>query len=919
MNEVEQIHGDALTRIVLGLAVVGVIIGIGAIFIEGVGSPWFLRAVALLVIAAVTYIIRATGRIVVAIYSLVFQLIGLIAEIFLSPGAVTTSAPYLLVPLAVIAGTLLEPVAVMAVISFAIAVIFLILVVTSQISLAALGVLVPPALLALVTGLLTSENRKHIINLGQRLQQNRTILKHHTRHMMYSTHELEQLRKEVTSLNKQLIEAKLRTAHASPPPVPGDQKSAELIEGTLRALDKQFRELEHLIEKAGDKIGQNGQSSSLEDVWLKIDHLKSLLSNLEEVVQIENSQLELVIEPVDPQQLLSDVGHITQGLARGKDILVRTELPDSLPLVQADPSRLRQALLQILTNAVKYTDRGMIEIHAKTLPTALKITISDTGFGIDARETDLVFEKFGRASHTAVQKRQGVGLGLAIAKRLIELHGGEISVSSVLGVGSEFYIELPLKPVTDQPPVTLSNAEPETTLLANPDTDETILSDRYDVTKIFAQSRIDSPGRPPVMPASSSVARSQPPVSRRGPTYTRRFSLILLALLIFIGGFVAVLAFINGPVTGPSGVAATSPDPSLTPTPPIDSTPTPRLTAELAEAATLLIATDFPSTPTLQPLPSPSQTPTATRISLSPTPPPTVTPLPATVTLTSPVSTGPAPVNLPGVLVATLPTGQQVSYFDSRDRSGSAAGLNPEPNSRLTWSASGRALLASDQNSDRDIYIIDPGGSSLNLTETIGDDLQPAWSPNEQQIAFSSNRTGNFEIYIANADGSRPTQLTTDNRAFDEWPVWSPDGRQIAFVSDRTGNVDLFVIATDGTNLRQLTDHPADDWPTSWSPDGRQLVFASDRDGNWNLYVVSVTGGDAVQLTNDPDDERDPNWSPDGSTIAFTSNRANNWDIYTLPVSSSSIISVPASNWTQMTQTPTDERYPSWLLSPTKP
>ncbi|MCB9098947.1 MAG: PD40 domain-containing protein [Anaerolineales bacterium] len=918
MNEVEQIHDEALARIVLGLVVIAVIIGVGAFTIEGVASPWFLRAVALLTVATITYLVRISGRVVVAGYTLVFQLLGLIAEIFLSPSVLTSFAPYLLIPLAVVAGILLDSAAVMGIIGLSILIIFLVLVVTDQFSLTTFGLFLPPALLALVTGLLISENRKYITILGTRLQENRTILKHHTRQMMHSTRQLDQLRKEVATFNKQLTEAKFKAASAASTPVLAEQQISLLFEETLHALDEQFQELESVIENVSDKMGQNGQSSALADVWIKIDHLKSLLINLDELLQIENGQIALVLEPVDPGQLLNDVAHITQGLAGGKNILVRSNVLDALPLIHADPSRLRQALLQILINAVKYTDQGLIELHAKLLATGLKITISDTGLGIDSHEMDLVFEKFGRASQVIAQKRQGVGLGLAIARHFIELHGGKISVSSVVGVGSEFYIELPLKPVAGQQPVSLPQAELEATLLSNPNTDETVLSGRYDITKIFSQSRLDDPNRLAAVPASSSFSRSQPPVSRMGPTYTRRFGLILLTLLLLIGGFVALLAFINGPVTGPSGIAVTSPDPSFTPTQPLDPTPTPTQTVEPSKTPASQLATDFVITPTLQPLPSPTLTSTSTRMPPTPSPLPTLTPSPVFITSTASISFRPV-ANVSGVLVAGLPTGQQVSYFDNRDRLEAALALMPEPNSRLTWSSSGQALLTSDHNGDRDIYLVNPTGVPINLTETVGDDLQPAWSPDEQQIAFSSNRTGNFEIYIINADGSQLTQLTTDNRAFDEWPVWSPDGRQIAFVSDRTGNVDLFVIAADGTNLRQLTDDPADDWPAAWSPDGRQLVFASERDGDWNLYVAPVTGGDAIQLTDDPGDERDPIWSPDGKTIAFTSNRADNWDIYTLPVSSGSISNVPAANWTQITYTPTDERYPSWFPAPTRP
>jgi len=103
-------------------------------------------------------------------------------------------------------------------------------------------------------------------------------------------------------------------------------------------------------------------------------------------------------------------------------------------------------------------------------------------------------------------------------------------------------------------------------------------------------------------------------------------------------------------------------------------------------------------------------------------------------------------------------------------------------------------------------------------------------------IAFNSERAGNTDIYIMNADGNDQRRLT-DDPAYDAWPSWSPDGSQIAFVSTRNGNPDIFIMDADGSNLRQLTDHPANDiWP-AWSLDGTRIAFPSrQRASTWSPY-----------------------------------------------------------------------------------
>jgi len=110
-------------------------------------------------------------------------------------------------------------------------------------------------------------------------------------------------------------------------------------------------------------------------------------------------------------------------------------------------------------------------------------------------------------------------------------------------------------------------------------------------------------------------------------------------------------------------------------------------------------------------------------------------------------------------------------------------------------------------------------------------------------------------------------------------PVWSPDGSKIAFASNKNGNWDIFVVNADGTNLTQLTDSPANEVDPTWSPDGSMIAFISDNEGEGDIYVMKADGSDVVNLTNSPSPERDPCWTTEGS-ILFTSLRNAGWEIY---------------------------------------
>ncbi len=186
------------------------------------------------------------------------------------------------------------------------------------------------------------------------------------------------------------------------------------------------------------------------------------------------------------------------------------------------------------------------------------------------------------------------------------------------------------------------------------------------------------------------------------------------------------------------------------------------------------------------------------------------------------------------------------------------------------------------RNEPWQICAVDAEGANVTLlTDSAGDDMTPAWSPDGEHIVFVSTRDGNREIYVMDADGRNQRNLT-DHPAEDWMPAWSPDGERIAFVSYRDGNWEIYVMGTDGSGVTRLTEEKADDWTPSWSPDGAEIAFSSTRDGNWEIYVMDSNGSLPVRLTEHPANDLAPVWSPDGQWIAFESTRDGNSEIYVM-------------------------------------
>ena len=218
-----------------------------------------------------------------------------------------------------------------------------------------------------------------------------------------------------------------------------------------------------------------------------------------------------------------------------------------------------------------------------------------------------------------------------------------------------------------------------------------------------------------------------------------------------------------------------------------------------------------------------------------------------------------------------------------------------------------------------EIYVMDAdGGNPQNLTNDPSDDREASWSPDGKRIVFTSWRDENSEIYVMAADGSNPQNLTNDPHS-DRYPSWSPDGERIAFSARREGHFEnkfaityeIYVMDADGGNEQRLTENRKNDGSPSWSPDGKRIVFEADRKGdfeNYDVYVMDADGGNQQKLTHDRGWDSSPSWSPDGKRIAFASDRDGNTEIY--------VMDANGGNLQNLTNNPGGDFGPAWLNSP---
>ncbi|MDD5092173.1 MAG: hypothetical protein PHQ23_14810, partial [Candidatus Wallbacteria bacterium] len=207
-----------------------------------------------------------------------------------------------------------------------------------------------------------------------------------------------------------------------------------------------------------------------------------------------------------------------------------------------------------------------------------------------------------------------------------------------------------------------------------------------------------------------------------------------------------------------------------------------------------------------------------------------------------------------------------------------------------------------------EIFVMDTdGGNKINLTRNETADWNPDWTPDGSRIVFDSTRTGHWEIFSMNADGSDVVQLTNTSLSVENrWPSVSPDGTRIIFSSSRSSNFEIWSMTKDGADLKNLTNNAASDQCPEYSPNGAMIVFTSNRGtpNAVNIWKMNADGSAPVKLTNATSWIcHEPSYFRDGTRIAYASNLHSSFDIFTMDTDGGNVL--------RLTTDPEDEYHPT--------
>jgi signal transduction histidine kinase len=240
-------------------------------------------------------------------------------------------------------------------------------------------------------------------------------------------HEVEEKGQQLAIANEHKSQFFANMSHELRTPLNAVLGYTELI------VDGLYGDIPDKAKEVLDRVQSNGK------------HLLGLINDVLDLSKIEAGQLKLSLEDYSMQSIVDSVVATTGSLAQSKGLSIKAAVAEGLPIGHGDQRRLTQVLLNLVGNAIKFTDTGEVEIRAAAANGTFDVAVRDTGPGIAPEDQSRIFEDFQQVDNTSTRLKGGTGLGLAIARRFVEMHGGSLSVDSAVGVGSTFRIVVPVR------------------------------------------------------------------------------------------------------------------------------------------------------------------------------------------------------------------------------------------------------------------------------------------------------------------------------------------------------------------------------------------------------------------------------------------------------------------------------------------
>jgi signal transduction histidine kinase len=202
---------------------------------------------------------------------------------------------------------------------------------------------------------------------------------------------------------------------------------------TELVLDKIYGDVPEKIEEVLQRLEKNGR------------HLLNLINDILDISKIEAGQLSLALDDYSVGGLIQTVYTSVESLAAEKNLKLSIDVPDDLPVGRGDEQRITQVLMNLLGNAIKFTEEGEITVNVREVDGSFLVSVSDTGKGLSIVDQNIIFQEFRQVDGSSTREKGGTGLGLSIAMKLVEMHGGHIWVESELGKGSIFRFKIPVR------------------------------------------------------------------------------------------------------------------------------------------------------------------------------------------------------------------------------------------------------------------------------------------------------------------------------------------------------------------------------------------------------------------------------------------------------------------------------------------
>jgi signal transduction histidine kinase len=225
-----------------------------------------------------------------------------------------------------------------------------------------------------------------------------------------------------------------------------EQSRRNLIAAVSHDLRTPLTSIRAMIEALADGVVTDKETTDRYYTTIRgqIKNLSGLINDLFELSQLETGQIELRLEPINMNELLSDVFETMQAQATEKEVSLKGIFADDLPTIKVEFAKIQRVLNNLVQNAIRHTSApGSISLATKVVPEGVQVEVTDTGEGISAEDLPHIFEQFFRGEKSRSRETGGAGLGLAIAKRIVEAHQGRIWVESEPGQGTRFYFVLP--------------------------------------------------------------------------------------------------------------------------------------------------------------------------------------------------------------------------------------------------------------------------------------------------------------------------------------------------------------------------------------------------------------------------------------------------------------------------------------------